>query len=585
MSRYIYACIIILLGIVMGNRVMAQQRMIIPQWNSYESEFRETSIKNGVLIDSYSHQGCDTVNVVEVSTENNYTLNISLSITNLHNNPYTLYGTSYRSNDGKIKRGKSVKRPMWGWVIGMKDMLNYNAVLLRPSATDDILYSHNEIELCIVSIINGDTIYHSNWRRFTYDNRNTGSDQYNLWMQYKNNSLMVGGGWNIDMPLMTAQNVQLHGNKCGLYLSAGAKVRVDDAMIVVEEQEAPTLTEWNKERLTEYFTHKETSQVEGFWEIILDSRRKNGVKMGGDYTLGIVAHDNYYDIIYLSGAKIYPKQWKEGMVKGRMYPTISGSYKVEWFDAEQAKLDNILAFSYGNDIKMEFIDENTLLYLTRLSDYTTPLPQATAKCGSGFAIDCNGYIATNYHVIEGHKNITVSQMHDLNHPQEYQAEVVVIDSINDIAILRIADESFTSFDELPYSISDRNVRKGEEIFYMGYPVPNILSREIKTADGRVTAIYGFKASQYMMSIDIDHGSSGSPIFDSEGNIIGIVVAKMGEEYTSIEANFAIKTPYLFHLMGEVEGLGALSTNKIKGLSHPDKIEAIAPYVFFISVEI
>lgn len=584
MSRYIYAHIIALFSIVMSSTIMAQQRMIIPQWNSYRSEFRETSIENGVLTDSYHRQGCDTVNVIEISAGNNYSLNISIAVTNLHNNPYTPYGTSYRTDAGKVKRGKSVKRPAWGWVIGMKDMLNYNAILLRPTATDDILYSHNEIELCLVSIVGGDTIYHSSWQRFSYDNRNTGSDNYNLWMQYKNGTLKVGGGWNIDMPLMTFHNVRLYGNQCGLYLSAGAKVRVDDAMIIIEEQELPTLTEWNEQRLIEYFSHKGTSPVEGLWEVILDSRRKDGVKMGGSYKLGIVAHDDYYNIIYLSGAKIHPKQWKEGMLKGRMYPTISGNYKVEWFDAEQEKLDNILAFPYGNDIKLEFLDENTMLYLTRTSDDLEPRFTTNISCGSGFALDCNGYIATNYHVIKDHKRITVSQMHDMSRPLDYHADVVVCDTINDIAILRINDESFKAFEQLPYCISDRNIRKGEEIFYMGYPVPDLLSCEIKTSDGRVTAIYGFKVSQYMMSIDVDHGSSGSPVFDSEGNIIGIVVAMMGEEYTNIEANFAIKIPYLFRLMGEIEGLGELPTNKIKGLSHPDKIEAIAPYVFFITVE-
>lgn len=583
MSQLLRSKIILFLYVVLVcNIAMAQERMIIPQWNSYKSDFREATIHNGILTDSYNKQDSDTVNVIDIETTEKYKLSISISLTNLHNNPYSHYSTYYHNSEGKVKRGKSVQKPIYGWVIGMKDMHNYNAVLLRPSGNSDILYSHSEIELRIISVNNGDTIYHTPWRKCVYDNLNSNSDTYTLCIQYNKNRLIVGSSWNIDMPLISAQNINMYGNMTGLYLGAGAKVCVEDAMILVEPQDSPTQTEWNKERLQNYFANQQTSSIEGFWEIIYGSRRKDGIKMGGDYKLAIVAHDNHYDIIYLSGAKINPKRWREGMLKGRLIPNNSERYKVEWYDAEQEKLDNILAFSYGNDIKIQFINENTIIYLTQSTDMIKPTtPTIDLDLGSGFALTHKGYIATNNHVIKGHKKITIGQMHNYPHVNSYNAEVVARDTINDIAILRINDNNFTSWDNIPYTISQQEVRRGDEIFYLGYPVPDILSSEIKTSDGKVTALYGYKKSQYMMSVNIDQGSSGSPVFDQDGNVVGIVVSGFSKETTNIEANYAIRTSYLIDLMKSIDGIGDLPENKIKVLSHPDKIEAIAPYVFFI----
>lgn len=584
MQRFRHILVIILLSIATVHiHATTHERMIIPQWNVYNSDFRNASIDaNGSLTDTYTREGCDTVNVIDTNISGKHTLSISVTISNLHNNPYKYYSCRTYNDKGQTKRGKSVQRPIYGWVIGLKDMLHYNAVLMRPSKGGYDLYSHSGMEMCIVTINDSDTIYHTQWQPYSSNNNNYNNGTHTIWMQYKNNTLMVGSGWDVDMPHVAAHNIELYGNKTGLYLDAGSKVCVEDAMIIIEEQESPTLTPWNSETLYQYFYYNTTSTVEGLWEIVLENRRKNGVKIGGEYKLAIVANGNNYDIIYLSGANIHPKQWREGMLKGRMTPYASGCYKVEWFDAEGDKMDNILAWCYGNDIKIEFIDENTMLYLTRSNE--KEIIETSTGYGTGFALNSNGYIATNYHVVRNSKNIIICQMEGTDIVKAYKAQTIARDSINDIAILRINDDTFTTLGDIPYHISNREVRKGEKIFYMGYPVMEILSTEIKTSDGIITAIYGLNPSQYMVSIDIDHGSSGSPVFDIDGNIIGIVVSKIQDGSTSIEANFAIKIEKLFDLMSKVEGMNTIPTNKIKGLSHPDKIEAIAPYIYIILSE-
>ena len=88
----------------------------------------------------------------------------------------------------------------------------------------------------------------------------------------------------------------------------------------------------------------------------------------------------------------------------------------------------------------------------------------------------------------------------------------------------------------------------------------------------------------MTSIDIDHGSSGSPVFDSEGSIIGIACSMIKKELSRITASYAVKSIYLFSLANEIEGLKIERESKIKELSYPDKLEAIAPYIFLIECE-
>jgi V8-like Glu-specific endopeptidase len=124
---------------------------------------------------------------------------------------------------------------------------------------------------------------------------------------------------------------------------------------------------------------------------------------------------------------------------------------------------------------------------------------------------------------------------------------------------------------------------------MGYPKPSLLNSGIKTSTGAITADNGYYASQYVVSIDVDGGSSGSPVFDKEGNVIGVISGGYSKSTTIITANFAIKSQYLIDLINKANRrlehpITYQTTSKIKELPHTDKLDAIAPYVFIIKVE-
>ncbi|MDE6010928.1 MAG: LysE family translocator [Muribaculaceae bacterium] len=84
--------------------------------------------------------------------------------------------------------------------------------------------------------------------------------------------------------------------------------------------------------------------AEGLWEILDWSMETKYARQGGDYLLATVrAPGGWYDIIYVAGAETMPSLWKEGMLKGRLYPTGTPNvYNLEWIDAEGRLMDRKL---------------------------------------------------------------------------------------------------------------------------------------------------------------------------------------------------------------------------------------------------
>lgn len=84
----------------------------------------------------------------------------------------------------------------------------------------------------------------------------------------------------------------------------------------------------------------------------------------------------------------------------------------------------------------------------------------------------------------------------------------------------------------------------------------------------------------MLSLDIDHGSSGSPVFDKKGNILGVISAMLNHYNYKITASMAVKSSYLLQLMKKV-GIEPANAQLQKELSTTLLVDTIAPYVFLI----
>ena len=233
-------------------------------------------------------------------------------------------------------------------------------------------------------------------------------------------------------------------------------------------------------------------------------------------------------------------------------------------------------YSIKDNRRLDFVKE----YPTKaMYDNAVTVSEPSNWSGSCFAIG-NDYIVTNYHVVEGSKTIKIKGIRgDFNY--SYSAEVVATDKVNDIAILKINDNHFSGFGTVPYSVSSKMADVGESIFVLGYPLTQTMGDEIKLTDGLISSRTGFQGdiANYQMSAPVQPGNSGGPMFDSKGNVIGIVCAHhAGAE----NASYAIKNSYLKILI-ESAGLNIIlpSNNSISGLSLSEKVKRLKNFVFYI----
>lgn len=163
----------------------------------------------------------------------------------------------------------------------------------------------------------------------------------------------------------------------------------------------------------------------------------------------------------------------------------------------------------------------------------------------------------------------------------YSAEVVATDKVNDIAIIKITDSRFTGFGTIPYAVQNRMADVGEDVFVLGYPMTQALGNEIKLTNGIVSSRTGYQGdiSTYQISAPVQPGNSGGPMFDRNGNIIGIVVAGVpGAE----NVGYAIKTSYLRLLIESVElNVEFPNNNTISTLSLAEKVKRVKDFVLYI----
>ena len=152
--------------------------------------------------------------------------------------------------------------------------------------------------------------------------------------------------------------------------------------------------------------------------------------------------------------------------------------------------------------------------------------------GSGFIITSDGYILTNYHVIEGSEKVTVATFNN----ETYDAKVIGYDESNDIAVIKIEAEDLT-----PVILGDSNsLRVGDPVFAIGNPLGELtfsLTHGIVSALSRsVTMDSGSTMSLIQTDCSINSGNSGGALFNVFGEVVGITNAKYSSSGYSGEAS-------------------------------------------------
>lgn len=162
---------------------------------------------------------------------------------------------------------------------------------------------------------------------------------------------------------------------------------------------------------------------------------------------------------------------------------------------------------------------------------------AAEGAGSGSVIDKAGHILTNYHVVEGTREVSVT----LFDGKTYDAEFVGADPINDVAIIKIEAPAEVL---VPVSFGDSaNLRVGMKVFAIGNPfgLERTLTTGIISSLNRSLQIRGDRTIKSIIQIDaaINPGNSGGPLADSHGRLIGMNTAIASATGQSAGVGFAI----------------------------------------------
>ena len=165
-------------------------------------------------------------------------------------------------------------------------------------------------------------------------------------------------------------------------------------------------------------------------------------------------------------------------------------------------------------------------------DFGTPQKRKASALGSGFIIDEKGIVVTNNHVIQGAEDIFVR----VNGNKEYEATIIGADPLSDIAVLQI--KSNDKFISVKFGDSNK-ARIGDWVIAIGNPfgLGGTVTSGIISARNRNIGMSRYE-DFIQTDASINVGNSGGPLFNMDGDVIGINTAILGQS-GSIGIGFSI----------------------------------------------
>lgn len=232
----------------------------------------------------------------------------------------------------------------------------------------------------------------------------------------------------------------------------------------------------------------------------------------------------------------------------------------------------------SRDIKQ--IKQNVQVTNRTLKQVAEPkIPKAAilTNGGTAFLINGNGFLVTSAHVLTGSGAIVLD-----NNGNEYNADILSVDKTHDLAILKIDDKDFKPLATLPYSIRKAQVDLGEELFTLGYPRDEIVYNM-----GYLSAKTGYKGdtSSCQISLTANPGNSGAPVFNKNGEIIGIITTKQTQAEDVV---FALKANNIFKMIDSLktidpsfESIKFASNSSLKKLDRVSQVKKAEDCVFLV----
>ncbi|MFM1744568.1 MAG: hypothetical protein RLZZ630_505 [Bacteroidota bacterium] len=202
-------------------------------------------------------------------------------------------------------------------------------------------------------------------------------------------------------------------------------------------------------------------------------------------------------------------------------------------------------------------------------------PALKTYMGTGVAIDKQGYLLTSHHVVSDAKSVHVTNVSG----EPWKARVVYTNAELDLAVLLVEDAGFKGFSDMPFAMLRTEADPGEKVYTLGFPREDMVFGE-----GSVSSRTGFEgdSSSYQISIPVNPGNSGGPLFDNEGNLLGII---SGRNTSAEGASFAVKSSRIAtDLQASADlKLGLPKRKALRGLERTRQVKKISEFVFMVHV--
>lgn len=369
---------------------------------------------------------------------------------------------------------------------------------------------------------------------------------------------------------------------------------IANSLEIPQNKNTTPQTAYTEAKLRKLWDNSPASPIEGIYNFISTSNPNYWGR--NRHKLAVVKEREVYKIIYLQGSN--KDVWREGELKGTFTATTTpGLYKINSWYLDNKMLSKADLYLQYHDKQMRLYDaknyvETIFIKLYPESDIEfsmvesekkekTDEPKKLKGNGSGFFVGKN-IIATNNHVVDGANKIEVV-VRTASDIKTFSTKVLCVDKVNDLALLMIDDKEFQHLTTLPYNIYQRTIDVGSSIFTMGYPMAQIMGSEIKVTDGIISSKTGYdgQVSIYQISAPIQPGNSGGPMFDKEGNLVGITSAGIQE---ADNVGYAIKSSYLYQLIDAAPiSISDITDKSPKQDDFTALIKEFAPYVVMVLI--
>ena len=353
----------------------------------------------------------------------------------------------------------------------------------------------------------------------------------------------------------------------------------------IEYPEVEKTTE-TEETLRKFYIENKLNSIEGIYK----SYQAENLPY---YKIGIKERDGKYIAIIIEAEQ--NKIWKEGEVKAIFEPSsMKGFYSAKWYMGNKTSYETFAMMENEATLSIEFKNPQTgekrtdkFIKMYPPAEGNISFNKVQKSSGSGFFLTSNGIIATNAHVVENAETLKVQLSNEIGN-FEYSAKILLLDNKNDVALIKIEDEKFKGMSEIPYSIIEK-AEIGEKAFTIGYPLNDVMGTNYKVTDGIVSSVSGIDDDMryYQISVPLQPGNSGGPLFNSKGDVIGITSARLNSKAVGTEienVNYAIKIFYLLNLYNMLPNSEQLNTTSVQSQKElQDQVKILKNFVCLIKV--